>query len=286
MMTTNLSAVELLSMAEENFEDPKYYFGDEAKEDFWDLYKSERRFKDYNTETDEIKDPRFAYLKTCKELKVFPKASMLIKEKNTGHIDYTNVLLLNKSAVAVAEAFKRYALKVNSINLTNNGLKAKECSLMIESFSKHYQMIQTLTISKNKMGFEGAKYLAGALPEMKILGKLVIADNDIGDHGINEIIVACKNYCSIEYLDISGNNLGKSSGSMELAQSMQSYLSNNRTLEVLKVNWNSLRGAVADKIMDGLLECYGLRELQINNNLLGVSYDDKQPPVNRMAELL
>lgn len=136
------------------------------------------------------------------------------------------------------------------------------------------------------MGYEGAKFLAAALPEMKILGKLVLSENDIGDHGVAEIIAACKNYCSIEYLDISGNNLGKTSHSAEFSQSMHSYLQNNRTLEVLKLNWNSLRGAVADKIMDGLLECYGLRELHINNNLTGVSYDDKQPPVNRMAELL
>ena len=38
--TTNLSTVELLSMNEENFEDPDLYFGDEAKVEFWDLYKS------------------------------------------------------------------------------------------------------------------------------------------------------------------------------------------------------------------------------------------------------
>lgn len=69
----------MLSLTDENYDDPKYYFGDEAKEEFWDLYKSERKFKDYNTGTDEIKDPRFAYLKSCKELKVYPKASMLIR---------------------------------------------------------------------------------------------------------------------------------------------------------------------------------------------------------------
>ena len=77
--TTNLSAVELLSMHEDNFEDPRFYFGEDAREEFWDLYKSERRFKDYNTGVDEIKDPRFAYLQTCKELMVYPKASMLIR---------------------------------------------------------------------------------------------------------------------------------------------------------------------------------------------------------------
>jgi hypothetical protein len=121
-------------MHEDNYEDPKFYFGDEAKEEFWDLYKSERRFKDYNTGVDDIKDPRFAYLKTCKELKVYPKASMLIRQKKSNHIDYSNFLLLNKSAVAVAEAVKRYTLPVDSITLSNNGLKPKECTLMIESF--------------------------------------------------------------------------------------------------------------------------------------------------------
>ena len=121
-------------MNEDNYEDPRFFFGSDAKEEFWDLYKSERRFKDYNTGVDEIKDPRFAYLKTCKELMVYPKARMLIREKKSNNIDYSNFLLLNKSAVAVAEAIKRYALPVDSITLSNNGLKPKECCLMIESF--------------------------------------------------------------------------------------------------------------------------------------------------------
>jgi hypothetical protein len=41
------------------------------------------------------------------------------------------------------------------------------------------------------------------------------------------------------------------------------------------MNWNSLRGGPGEKIVDGLNYCYGLRELHINNNLLGVSYDEK-----------
>lgn len=77
-----------------------------------------------------------------------------------------------------------------------------------------------MTISKNKMGFEGAKFLAQSLPEMKILQKIVLSDDEIGDLGINEIINACKNYCSIEYLDISGNNIGKTPAANELAENL------------------------------------------------------------------
>lgn len=77
-------------MSEENYNDASLYFGEEAKDNFWDLYKSERRFKDYDAITDEIHDPRFAYLKACNELKVFPKARMLIRDKKTSSIDYSN----------------------------------------------------------------------------------------------------------------------------------------------------------------------------------------------------
>jgi hypothetical protein len=68
---------------------------------------------------------------------VYPKARMLIRDKKaekTNHLDYSNMQLLNKSAVAVAEAIKRYQLPVDAITFSNNGLKPKECLLMIESF--------------------------------------------------------------------------------------------------------------------------------------------------------
>lgn len=50
---------------------------------------------------------------------------MIIRDEKTNHIDYSNYRLLDKTAVAVAEALKRYPLSIESINLTNNGLKAK-----------------------------------------------------------------------------------------------------------------------------------------------------------------
>jgi hypothetical protein len=97
------------------------------------LYKSERKFKDFSGEEGDIADPRFAYLKVCNDLKVFPKARMVIREKRSSHLDYSNYCLLNKTAVAVGEAIKRYALPIESINLCNNGLRAKECKMLIDS---------------------------------------------------------------------------------------------------------------------------------------------------------
>ena len=78
---------------------------------------------------------------------------MIIREKKTTYIDYSNYCMLNKSAVAVAEAIKRYALTIESINLQNNGLKSKQCKLLIDSLSRHYPKLQILNLSKNKLGY-------------------------------------------------------------------------------------------------------------------------------------
>jgi hypothetical protein len=121
---------------------------------------------------------------------------------------------------------------------------------------------------------------------MKSLTTLVLSDAEVGDKGINEVINACRSFCTIEYLDISGNNLGKTPAVNELAESLNIYLTNNRNMEILKMNWNSLRGAPGEKIVEGIRDCPSLRELYINNNLLGVSYEEKQPPINKLSEFL
>ncbi len=150
--TTELSAVELASLVEESYQDDALFFGDDALDNFWELYKSDRRFKDFE-ESDEISDPRFAYLKMCHDLQVYPKARMIIREKKTTYIDYSNYCMLNKSAVAVAEAIKRYALTIESINLQNNGLKSKQCKLLIDSLHRHYPKLQILNLRKNRLGY-------------------------------------------------------------------------------------------------------------------------------------
>ena len=42
----------------EHLDNPDLYFGEVAVNNFWDFYKSERKFKDFETEKMDIKDPR------------------------------------------------------------------------------------------------------------------------------------------------------------------------------------------------------------------------------------
>ena len=84
-------------------------------------------------------DPRFAYLKMCQDLKVFPRLrSTMVHERKTSHFDYSNKGLLNKNAIAVAEGLKLYQMAIESINLTNNGLKAKDSVILIQAMERHY----------------------------------------------------------------------------------------------------------------------------------------------------
>jgi Ran GTPase-activating protein (RanGAP) involved in mRNA processing and transport len=103
--------------------------------------------------------------------------------------------------------------------------------LLIESLSRHYDKLTELNLAKNKLGHEGAKFLAEAIKSMKMLSTLDLAENEIGDQGIAEIIRSVKDFSMLEHLDISGNGIGKSSHGMECADVLNEYLNNNRYLE-------------------------------------------------------
>jgi hypothetical protein len=102
----------------------RHYFGDDAKHKFWDLYKSNRAFKDHPK--DDVQDPRFAYMKVCHELKMLPKARMIIRKEKTSSLSFRYFGLFNKNAAAVAESLKRYPLEIEELDFTGNGIKSKE----------------------------------------------------------------------------------------------------------------------------------------------------------------
>ena len=69
---------------------------------------------------------------------------------------------------------------------------------MIEALERHYPKLSVLNLAKNKLGFEGAKNLAEAMKNMKLLTSLDLSENDIGDLGVVEIVKTAKAYGSLE----------------------------------------------------------------------------------------
>lgn len=61
---------------------------------------------------------------------------------------------------------------------------------------------------------------------------------------------------------------------MDCAEAIFQFLAENNTLEIFMANWNNLRGVPGEKVIEGLAKCYNLKNISLNNNLLGVAYDD------------
>jgi hypothetical protein len=94
---------------------------------------------------------------------------MLIKDTQNPIIDFSNQAMNSQGAVnSVAEAVKRYSYPVKEVTFFNNGLKMNDTILIMKSFSKHYAKLQSLELSKNVLGYQGAAYLANTVvPQLK-----------------------------------------------------------------------------------------------------------------------
>ena len=126
-------------------------------------------------------------------------------------INYTNKFMNSKAAVnAVTEAVKRYTYPVLAVIFENNGLKPSDSSKILNSFSHHLPSLQSLNISQNRIGLEGAKCLAKIIPSMKGLKNLKLSDCNMGDKGIIMVLDALEACFDLGSLDLSGNQIGQS----------------------------------------------------------------------------
>lgn len=199
---------------EEGLNDEKLYFGalkpgEAAYDKFWDFYKSDRKFKDFDYKN-KVEDPRQAYFDTCTDLKVYPQAKLIIRDEKSNIIEYRNVSLLNKSSKAVAQALARYQVPIEKVVFFNNGMKHEESILLMTCLKKHYANITTLCISRNKIGIEGVKCINEGISHMKNLQILDLSHDEIGDQGIHELIQQLELINpNLEELNLSGNHIGK-----------------------------------------------------------------------------
>ena len=121
---------------------------------------------------------------------------------------------------------------------------------------------------------------------MKNLKYIDLSHNDIGDTGISFILKSLKAQASIQYLDLSGNGIGKTAQSSETLDVLSDFLYGNNMLETLKLNWNNLRGEKSEKIIDTLVSMNHLKEVELNNNLLGMASEGKVAPINKLSDVL
>ena len=84
---------------------------------------------------------------------------------------------------------------------------------------------------------------------MKELSQLDLSENEIGDQGVTVLLNALNKHRLVEDLNLSGNSIGKSSSASDCGDAFKGYLTQNRHLEVLRLNWNNIRGQIGAKIV-------------------------------------
>jgi len=94
-------------------------------------------------------------------LHINPRASQIIKDKESPIIDYTNEYLNSATSVkAVAEAIKRYSYTVQHVQFVNNSIRMRDSIIIIDSIERHMPNLLILNLSKNELGVEGGRHLA------------------------------------------------------------------------------------------------------------------------------
>lgn len=84
--------------------------------------------------------------------------------------------------------------------------------------------LQILNMSENTLGLDGGRHLAKNLNKMKKLQQLTLRQCNITDRGIIEIITALDELGTLDSLDLSGNQIGKSAHFGELANKMERFI--------------------------------------------------------------
>jgi len=140
-----------------------------------------------------------------------PRASQVIKDSESPIIEYVNQFLNSATSVkAVSEAIKRYAYPVQQVIFINNSLRPKDACSLIDSIERHMPNLLVLNLSKNDIGVVGGQYIAKSLIQMRKLQTLILSECNITDRGLIEIIIGLEELGTVENLDLSGNQLGKS----------------------------------------------------------------------------
>ena len=194
----------------------------------------------------------------------------------------------------MAQAIKRYQVPVEQLILKNNGIKHQEFEIMLDCMQRHFEKVQVLTISHNRIGFKGANKLAMAFKEMKMLTHLDLSFDEIGDQGIETIAeqLAASPF-SLEELDLSGNCLGKSPTSFQkVVPQVISMMANHSRLTSFKLSHNNMRGGHGgvDVLLKSFIEASNLKHLDLSHNLLGKVYgpqnNKRPPPICVLSEVL
>ena len=216
---------------------------------------------------------------------MLPKAGMVIRSEKTTNFSYANQGL-QKNSKAVSESLKRYPLEINGLEFTGNGVRSKECIMLVAAFEPHYKSLKQIDFSENRIGFDGAKALGGAIKNVKMLETINVASNLLGDLAVNEVLKGCIPLLNLKEINLSNNGLGQKQNGCLFVESLSNILKNAQYLVKLDLSWNNLRGSVAESFIEGLKENMTIKHLDLSYNLFGLSTATNPAAAMKLSSIL
>eukprot|EP00029_Vermamoeba_vermiformis_P005289 TRINITY_DN1793_c0_g1_i4.p1 TRINITY_DN1793_c0_g1~~TRINITY_DN1793_c0_g1_i4.p1 ORF type:complete len:603 (-),score=117.67 TRINITY_DN1793_c0_g1_i4:86-1840(-) len=154
---------------------------------------------------------------------------------------------------------------ITQLNLEGNKIGAEGARYLAAALEKNSSITQ-LSLARNNMGDKGAQYLAAALEKNSSITDLDLRNNNIGDEGAQYLATVLEKNSSITDLDLRSNKIG-AEGAQYLA-SIERLLKQNQNmtkeekLSHFKAN---------DKSKDPQIELEALHRLVLQNNWDGVA---------------
>ena len=163
---------------------------------------------------------------------------------------------------SLCTAFK-CCTNLQTLNLSSNSIGSEGAVALAEGL-KCCTNLQTLDLHSNSIGSDGAKALAEGLKCCTNLQTLTLGGNSIGSDGAVSLAEELKYCTNLQTLILSDNSIG-SGGAVALAEGLK-YCTN---LQTLYLNSNSIGSGGAVALAEGLKYCTNLQTLYLYSNSIG-----------------
>ena len=197
---------------------------------------------------------------------VTPKATVM---------NLSNAGIGDDKGLCLAEAIER-SPHLMTIDLTNNRLTDTSLTPIMKALVKRNN-ITNLNLSDNKIDSDTVDILKEYLQRIGCpITELHLSKADFDDRECAEFIASLAENTTLTHLDMSHNLIGEmeeynvvvpdfETGGEAIAE----MLISNRTLKVLNLSWNKIRGDTAYTFAEALGENFGLESLNLSHNNLG-----------------
>ena len=249
---------------------------------------------DFNRITGKGATLLYSLLEKCTSLEVFSAhcnqiddsgalaiAKALVQLTNLKSLDLQGNPITDNGASALimtlkdlGEDFQVYVTNnnCNLLNESNLRFVQQNLSLMCRSNNKNslctalkcYTYLQTLDLSYNSIGSDGAVALVEGLKFCTNLQTLNLSANSIGSDGVVALAEGLNSCTNLQTLNLSGNSIG-SDGAVALAEGLK-FCTN---LQTLNLSANSIGSGGAVALAEGLKSCTNLQTLNLSGNSIG-----------------